>query len=177
LRGGVAISVCRSHVVTLRHHAVDIASLLAPSGSLSPSRSLFTHSPTSQNTNTASTKNIMQQNTLQGRASDPRRGAHNPLARRLADHQHPLVRGIQSLTVCFSSRFMPTSNLSCGVNKIALVMARLVINGEDRLHCPLSPSATPMSVLSVRLPLRSGASPLDFSMTLQQGQAPVNSLT
>ena len=65
---------------------------------------------------------------------------------------------------------MPASNPTFGVNKIALVMARLIINGEDRgmrpFIVPICNTREPYpSILSIRQPLRSGASPLDFSMT------------
>ena len=65
---------------------------------------------------------------------------------------------------------MPVSNPTFGMNKIALVMARLIINGEDRGMRPFivpicnTPEPYP-GILSIRQPLRSGASPLDFSMT------------
>ncbi|KAI0299981.1 hypothetical protein B0F90DRAFT_1810521 [Multifurca ochricompacta] len=47
-----------------------------------------------------------------------------------------------------TTKFMPASNPTFGINKIALVMARLIIKGEDK---GMRPSF--------------GASPLDFSMT------------
>jgi len=56
------------------------------------------------------------------------------------------------------------------MSKIAVVMARLIIKGEDR---GIRPFIVPIcntcelfpGIISIRLPLRSGASPLDFSMT------------
>lgn len=65
---------------------------------------------------------------------------------------------------------MPASNPTFGINKIALVMARLIIRGEDRgmrpFIVPICNTREPFpGITSIRLPLRSGASPLDFSMT------------
>jgi acyl-CoA oxidase len=65
---------------------------------------------------------------------------------------------------------MSASNPTFGVHKVGLVMARLIIKGEDR---GIRPFIVPIcntrelfpGVMSIRLPLRSGASPLDFSMT------------
>jgi len=69
-----------------------------------------------------------------------------------------------------ATKFMPASNPTFGVNKIALVMARLIIKGEDRgmrpFIVPICNTREPYpGILSIRQPLRSGASPLDFSMT------------
>ncbi|KAH8999690.1 hypothetical protein EDB86DRAFT_3075757 [Lactarius hatsudake] len=69
-----------------------------------------------------------------------------------------------------ATKIMPSSNPTFGMNKIALVMARLVIKGEDRgmrpFIVPLCNTREPFpGILSIRLPLRSGASPLDYSMT------------
>ena len=80
------------------------------------------------------------------------------------------VKSIQSLKAHLSFRFMPASNPTFGVNKIALVMARLIIKGEDRgmrpFIVPICNTREPYpGILSIRQPLRSGASPLDFSMT------------
>jgi acyl-CoA oxidase len=69
-----------------------------------------------------------------------------------------------------ASKFMPASNPGFGYNKVAVVMARLIVKGEDR---GMRPFLVPIcntrelypGVMSIRLPLRSGASPLDFSMT------------
>ena len=65
---------------------------------------------------------------------------------------------------------MPASNPTFGVNKVAVVMARLIIKGEDRgmrpFLVPICNTREPFpGIISIRLPLRSGASPLDFSMT------------
>jgi alkylation response protein AidB-like acyl-CoA dehydrogenase len=65
---------------------------------------------------------------------------------------------------------MPASNPTFGINKIALVMARLIIRGEDKgmrpFIVPICNTREPYpGIVSIRLPLRSGASPLDFSMT------------
>jgi acyl-CoA oxidase len=70
----------------------------------------------------------------------------------------------------FYIRIMSASNPTFGVNKVGLVMARLIIKGEDR---GMRPFIVPIcntrelfpGIMSIRLPLRSGASPLDFSMT------------
>ncbi|KAI0270443.1 hypothetical protein BC834DRAFT_922464 [Gloeopeniophorella convolvens] len=69
-----------------------------------------------------------------------------------------------------ATKFMPASNPSFGVNKIALVMARLIVKGQDKGMRPfIVPIANTREsfpgIISIRLPLRSGASPLDFSMT------------
>jgi acyl-CoA oxidase len=65
---------------------------------------------------------------------------------------------------------MPASNPTFGVNKVAIVMARLIVKGEDRgmrpFLVPICNTREPFpGIISIRLPLRSGASPLDFSMT------------
>lgn len=70
----------------------------------------------------------------------------------------------------FIIRFMPASNPGFGYNKVAVVMAKLIVKGEDRGMRPFlvpicnTREAYP-GIMSIRLPLRSGASPLDFSMT------------
>ncbi|KAH8986458.1 hypothetical protein EDB92DRAFT_1879168 [Lactarius akahatsu] len=69
-----------------------------------------------------------------------------------------------------ATKIMPSSNPTFGMNKIALVMARLIIKGEDRgirhFIVPLCNTREHFpGILSIRLPLRSGASPLDYSMT------------
>ncbi|KAI0263647.1 acyl-CoA oxidase [Gloeopeniophorella convolvens] len=69
-----------------------------------------------------------------------------------------------------ATKFMPASNPTFGVNKIALVMARLIIKGQDKgmrpFIVPIANTREPFpGIISIRLPLRSGASPLDFSMT------------
>ncbi|KAI9434571.1 acyl-CoA oxidase [Lactarius indigo] len=69
-----------------------------------------------------------------------------------------------------ATKIMPSTNPTFGLNKIALVMARLIIKGEDRgmrpFIVPICNTREPFpGILSIRLPLRSGASPLDYSMT------------
>lgn len=65
---------------------------------------------------------------------------------------------------------MPASTPLFGVRKVALVMARLIVDGEDRGHrwfiVPICDeySLYP-GVVSKRLPTRSGTVPLDFSIT------------
>ncbi|KAG6890035.1 hypothetical protein C0995_012492 [Termitomyces sp. Mi166 len=69
-----------------------------------------------------------------------------------------------------AAKFMPASTPSFGIPKIALVMARLMVNGKDHGSRFF---ATPIcneremyhGVRSIRLPPRSGAAPLDFSIT------------
>ncbi|KAG5645680.1 hypothetical protein DXG03_005518 [Asterophora parasitica] len=69
-----------------------------------------------------------------------------------------------------AAKFMPASTPSFSIPKVALVMARLIVDGEDR-GCRFF--VTPIcneremyrGVHSVRLPLRSGTGPLDFSIT------------
>ena len=65
---------------------------------------------------------------------------------------------------------MSASNSTFGLNKIALVMARLIFKGEDRGIRPfivrICNTREPYpGIISIRQPLRSGASPLDYSMT------------
>ena len=65
---------------------------------------------------------------------------------------------------------MSASNPTFGLNKIALVMARLIVKGEDRGIRPfivrICNTREPYpGIISIRQPLRSGASPLDYSMT------------
>ena len=65
---------------------------------------------------------------------------------------------------------MSASNPTFGLNKIALVMARLIFKGEDRGIRPfivrICNTREPYpGIISIRQPLRSGASPLDYSMT------------
>jgi acyl-CoA oxidase len=65
---------------------------------------------------------------------------------------------------------MPASNPTLGIDKVALVMARLIVKGQDKgmrpFIVPICNTREPFpGILSIRLPLRSGASPLDFSMT------------
>ncbi|KAH9014503.1 acyl-CoA oxidase [Lactarius pseudohatsudake] len=72
-----------------------------------------------------------------------------------------------------ATKFMPSSNPTFGMNKIALVMARLIIKGETGEDRGIRPFIVALcntrehfpGILSIRLPLRSGASPFDYSMT------------
>ncbi|TFY75970.1 hypothetical protein EWM64_g8039, partial [Hericium alpestre] len=70
-----------------------------------------------------------------------------------------------------AAKYMPATTPLFGVPKIAVVMARLIVDGTDRgsrfFLVPIC-TATEMhpGVTSLRLPRRSGTSPLDFSMTL-----------
>jgi acyl-CoA oxidase len=65
---------------------------------------------------------------------------------------------------------MPATTPAFGVPKVAVVVARLIVDGEDRgsrsFIVPIC-TATAMhpGVTSIRLPRRSGTSPLDFSLT------------
>ncbi|KAG5652552.1 hypothetical protein H0H81_004613 [Sphagnurus paluster] len=69
-----------------------------------------------------------------------------------------------------AAKFMPASTPSFGIPKVALVMARLIVDGQD---CGSRFFVTPIcneremyrGVHSVRLPPRSGTGPLDFSIT------------
>ena len=66
---------------------------------------------------------------------------------------------------------MPASNPTFKVPKVALVMGKLIVDGEDRgsrlFIVPICNEAGEMykGVVSTRLPTRSGTTPLDFSMT------------
>lgn len=65
---------------------------------------------------------------------------------------------------------MPASTPSFGIPKVALVMARLIVNDEDRgcrfFVVPICNEQEMFSgVESIRLPPRSGTAPLDFSIT------------
>lgn len=67
-------------------------------------------------------------------------------------------------------RFMPASTPSFGVAKVALVMARLIVDHEDRgcrfFIVPIcNEKEMYRGVSSTRLPPRSGTCPLDFSIT------------
>lgn len=67
-------------------------------------------------------------------------------------------------------RFMPASTPSFGVPKVALVMARLIVDNEDRgcrfFIVPIcNEKEMYRGVRSTRLPPRSGTCPLDFSIT------------
>ena len=70
-----------------------------------------------------------------------------------------------------ADRFMPATTPAFGVPKVALVMARLVVDGADHgsrfFIVPLCDArAMHPGVKSIRLPRRSGTSPLDFAMTM-----------
>lgn len=65
---------------------------------------------------------------------------------------------------------MPASTPSFGIPKVALVMARLIVDGEDRgsrfFIVPVCNQREMFpGVCSIRLPPRSGTGPLDFSIT------------
>ncbi|EJF60331.1 acyl-CoA dehydrogenase NM domain-like protein [Dichomitus squalens LYAD-421 SS1] len=69
-----------------------------------------------------------------------------------------------------ATKFMPATTPAFGIPKVAVVMARLIVDGEDRgSRFFLVPICTAKEmypgVTSTRLPRRSGTSPLDFSMT------------
>ncbi|KAF8632671.1 hypothetical protein AX17_004803 [Amanita inopinata Kibby_2008] len=69
-----------------------------------------------------------------------------------------------------AAKFMPASTPAFGIAKVALVMARLIVNKEDRgcrfFVVPIC-NETEMcqGVESICLPPRSGTTPLDFSIT------------
>ncbi|RPD57016.1 hypothetical protein L226DRAFT_491028 [Lentinus tigrinus ALCF2SS1-7] len=69
-----------------------------------------------------------------------------------------------------ASKWVPATSPSFGIPKVALVMARLIVSGEDRgcrfFIVPIC-NKTQMyrGVRSTRLPRRTGTSPLDFSVT------------
>ncbi|VDB94428.1 unnamed protein product [Peniophora sp. CBMAI 1063] len=69
-----------------------------------------------------------------------------------------------------ATKFMPASTPLFGIKKVALVMARLIVDDEDRGHrwfiVPICDEKRLYTgVVSKRLPTRSGTSPLDFSLT------------
>ncbi|KAF9465926.1 acyl-CoA oxidase [Collybia nuda] len=69
-----------------------------------------------------------------------------------------------------AAKFMPASTPSFGIPKVALVMARLIVNDEDRgcrfFVVPICNEREMFAgVESIRLPPRSGTAPLDFSIT------------
>ncbi|KAF9223155.1 acyl-CoA oxidase [Gyrodon lividus] len=69
-----------------------------------------------------------------------------------------------------TDRFMPASTPSFGISKVALVMARLMVDGEDRgprfFIVPICNEREMFKgVESTRLGPRPGTSPLDFSIT------------
>ncbi|KAH6904274.1 acyl-CoA oxidase [Coprinopsis sp. MPI-PUGE-AT-0042] len=69
-----------------------------------------------------------------------------------------------------AAKFMPASTPLFGIPKVALVMARLIVDGEDQgcrfFVVPICDSKEMYrGVYSTRLPPRSGTGPLDFSIT------------
>lgn len=67
-------------------------------------------------------------------------------------------------------RWMPATTPSFGIPKVAIVMARLIVSGQDRgVRSFIVPVCNKFQmyrgVRSTRLPRRSGTSPLDFSIT------------
>ncbi|KAG6890334.1 hypothetical protein C0992_002317 [Termitomyces sp. T32_za158] len=69
-----------------------------------------------------------------------------------------------------AAKFMPASTPSFGIPKVALVMARLMVDGKDHgSRFFVTPICNEREmyhgVRSVRLPPRSGTAPLDFSIT------------
>ncbi|RDX54761.1 hypothetical protein OH76DRAFT_1398153 [Lentinus brumalis] len=69
-----------------------------------------------------------------------------------------------------ASKWMPATTPSFGIPKVALVMARLIVSGEDRgCRFFIVPICNKFQmyrgVHSTRLPTRSGTAPLDFSIT------------
>lgn len=70
----------------------------------------------------------------------------------------------------YNPRFMPASTPLFGVPKVALVMARMIVDGEDRgcrfFVVPICNEKEMYDgIRSTRLPPRSGTCPLDFSIT------------
>lgn len=66
---------------------------------------------------------------------------------------------------------MPASTPAFKIPKIAIVMARLIVSGQDRGVRPFlvpicDEKEMAQGVTSIRLPPRSGTSPLDFSITM-----------
>ncbi|KAF5390953.1 hypothetical protein D9757_003968 [Collybiopsis confluens] len=69
-----------------------------------------------------------------------------------------------------ATKFMPASTPAFGIPKVALVNAKLIVNGEDRgarfFIVPIcNEHEMYRGVYSTRLPTRSGTNPLDFSIT------------
>ncbi|TFK91638.1 acyl-CoA dehydrogenase NM domain-like protein [Polyporus arcularius HHB13444] len=69
-----------------------------------------------------------------------------------------------------ASKWMPATTPSFGIPKVAIVVARLIVSGEDRgCRCFIVPICDTVQmykgVRSTRLPTRSGTAPLDFSIT------------
>ncbi|PFH48580.1 hypothetical protein AMATHDRAFT_76654 [Amanita thiersii Skay4041] len=81
-----------------------------------------------------------------------------------------------------AAKFMPASTPVFGIPKVALVMARLIVNQEDRgCRFFVVPVCTEREmyhgVESIRLPPRSGTGPLDFSITrFNQVHLPLSAL-
>ncbi|ESK91894.1 acyl- oxidase [Moniliophthora roreri MCA 2997] len=69
-----------------------------------------------------------------------------------------------------ATKFMPASTPAFGIPKVALVMARMIVDGQDRgsrfFTVPIcNEREMYRGVISSRLPTRSGTNPLDFSIT------------
>ncbi|KAJ3927241.1 MAG: acyl-CoA oxidase [Lentinula lateritia] len=69
-----------------------------------------------------------------------------------------------------ATKFMPASTPSFGIPKVALVNAKLIVDGQDRgarfFIVPIcNEHEMYRGVISTRLPTRSGTNPLDFSIT------------
>ncbi|KAF9269856.1 acyl-CoA oxidase [Marasmius fiardii PR-910] len=69
-----------------------------------------------------------------------------------------------------ATKFMPASTPAFGIPKVALVMARMIVDGQDRgsrfFIVPVcNEHEMYRGVVSSRLPTRSGTNPLDFSLT------------
>ncbi|KIK57425.1 hypothetical protein GYMLUDRAFT_86860 [Collybiopsis luxurians FD-317 M1] len=69
-----------------------------------------------------------------------------------------------------ATKFMPASTPAFGIPKVALVNAKLIVDGEDRgarfFIVPIcNEHEMYRGVYSIRLPTRSGTNPLDFSIT------------
>ncbi|KAG7095207.1 hypothetical protein E1B28_005982 [Marasmius oreades] len=69
-----------------------------------------------------------------------------------------------------ATKFMPASTPAFGIPKVALVMARMIVNGRDHgsrfFIVPIcNEREMYRGVISSRLPTRSGTNPLDFSLT------------
>ena len=79
-----------------------------------------------------------------------------------------LIRSIDS--TCPSYRFMPPTTPIRGYPKMAIVLAKLIVGGEERGTHPFLVKTSDAhgmcaGVTSRRLPLRSGSSPLDYAIT------------
>ncbi|KAJ3763918.1 acyl-CoA oxidase [Lentinula raphanica] len=69
-----------------------------------------------------------------------------------------------------ATKFMPASTPAFGIPKVALVNAKMIVDGEDRgarfFIVPIcNEREMCRGVISTRLPTRSGTNPLDFSIT------------